>query len=144
MQKSLSLAALLAGAFLLSACAGTTNTVDQKIGNHRFELYEVNHLPLNQAERPFIKFVPSVNRGEFTVTGKMCNAFNGRAYLRNNIVSSGTLASTRTICSDAQLNALDHKIAQMLRQGAQLYYADGVLVLNTADTQLLFKQQDIR
>ncbi|WP_223813326.1 META domain-containing protein, partial [Klebsiella pneumoniae] len=54
-----------------------------------------------------------------------------------------SLAMTRMLCHDAQLNTLDATIDKMLREGAQVDLTENQLTLATADQTLVYKLADL-
>ena len=54
-----------------------------------------------------------------------------------------SLAMTRMLCHDAQLNTLDATIGTMLREGAQVDLTENQLTLATADQTLVYKLADL-
>ena len=53
-----------------------------------------------------------------------------------------TLAMTRKLCTEPQLNELDQAIGDMLRKGAQVDLTEDQLTLATADKTLMFKRAE--
>ena len=70
----------------------------------------------------------------------MCNRFNGQGKLSEGELKVKTLAMTRKLCTEPQLNELDQTIGDMLRQGAQVDLTEDQLTLATADKTLMFKR----
>ena len=75
-----------------------------------------------------------------SVSGQMCNRFNGQGKLSEGELKVKTLAMTRKLCTESQLNELDQTIGDMLRKGAQVDLTEDQLTLATADKTLMFKR----
>jgi heat shock protein HslJ len=77
-----------------------------------------------------------------SVSGVMCNTFNGQGKLSEGELKVKTLAMTRKLCTEPQLNELDQAIGDMLRKGAQVDLTEDQLTLATADKTLMFKRAE--
>lgn len=92
--------------------------------------------------QPEIRFSAQPNISlinNIVVSGTMCNGFNGRK-LSEGELTVKTLAMTRKLCTEPQLNELDQTIADMLRTGAQVDLTEDQLTLATANKSLMFKR----
>ena len=73
----------------------------------------------------------------------MCNRFNGKGKISGGELKVKTLAMTRMLCTDSQLNTLDNTLSKMLRDGAQVDLTETQLTLATADQTLVYKLADL-
>ena len=93
--------------------------------------------------QPEIRFSaqPSISLiNNIAVSGTMCNGFNGQGKLSEGELTVKTLAMTRKLCTEPQLNELDQTLADMLRTGAQVDLTEDQLTLATANKSLMFKR----
>ncbi len=79
--------------------------------------------------------------GKMYVSGNMCNGFSGEGKVSDGELKVKSLAMTRMLCHDAQLNTPDATIGKMLREGAHL--TENQLTLATADQTLVYKLADL-
>lgn len=134
-------AALLAAGMLLSGCVynSKVSTGAEQLQHHRFVLTSVNGQAVNASDRPL-----ELSFGEkMAITGKMCNGFSGEGKVSDGELKVKSLAMTRMLCHDAQLNTLDATIDKMLREGAQVDLTENQLTLATADQTLVYKLADL-
>ena len=141
------IAALLAAGMLLSGCVynSKVSTRAEQLQHHRFVLTSVNGQPLNAADKPqelsFGEKMPIT--GKMYVSGNMCNRFSGKGKISGGELKVKTLAMTRMLCTDPQLNTLDNTLSNMLRDGAQVDLTENQLTLATADQTLVYKLADL-
>ena len=130
------LAALLAAGMLLSGCVynSKVSTGAEQLQHHRFVL--TRPLELSFGEKMAIT-------GKMYVSGNMCNGFSGEGKVSDGELKVKSLAMTRMLCHDAQLNTLDATIGKMLREGAQVDLTENQLTLATADQTLVYKLADL-
>ncbi|MDU1062310.1 MAG: heat shock protein HslJ [Leclercia adecarboxylata] len=134
---------LVAVTILSMALAGCVNpgkasVQEEQLQQHRFVLQSINGTAINPANTP-----PEIAFGEdLAVSGVMCNRFNGQGKLSDGELKVKTLAMTRKLCTEPQLNDLDHAIGTMLRNGTQVDLTEDVLTLATAETTLVFKRAE--
>lgn len=140
---------LVAVTFLSLALAGCVNpgkasVQPEQLQNHRFVLENVDGKAITKtATQPEISFSPLSDISlikNITVSGVMCNSYNGQGKLSEGALTVKTLAMTRKLCSDPQLNELDQVIGDMLRKGAQVDLTEDQLTLATAEKTLMFKR----
>ena len=134
-------AALLAAGMLLSGCVynSKVSTGAEQLQHHRFVLTSVNGQAVNASDRPL-----ELSFGEkMAITGNMCNGFSGEGKVSDGELKVKSLAMTRMLCHDAQLNTLDATIDKMLREGAQVDLTENQLTLATADQTLVYKLADL-
>jgi heat shock protein HslJ len=117
--KNEQIAALLAAGMLLSGCVynSKVSTGAEQLQHHRFVLTSVNGQAVNAGDRPLeLSFGEKMAiTGKMYVSGNMCNGFSGEGKVSDGeLVKS--LAMTRMLCHDAQLNTLDATIGKMLRE----------------------------
>ncbi len=116
-------AALLAAGMLLSGCVynSKVSTGAEQLQHHRFVLTSVNGQAVNASDRPLeLSFGEKMAiTGKMYVSGNMCNGFSGEGKVSDGELKVKSLAMTRMLCHDAQLNTLDATIDKMLREGAQ-------------------------
>ncbi|NTZ37109.1 heat shock protein HslJ [Enterobacter sp. JMULE2] len=140
---------LVAVTFLSLALAGCVNpgkasVQPEQLQNHRFVLENVDGKAITKtATQPEISFsalsdislIKNIN-----VSGVMCNSYNGQGKLSEGALTVKTLAMTRKLCTDPQLNELDQAIGDVLRKGAQVDLTEDQLTLATAEKTLMFKR----
>ncbi|EMW0511935.1 heat shock protein HslJ [Enterobacter mori] len=140
---------LVAVTFLSLALAGCVNpgkasVQPEQLQNHRFVLENVDGKAITKtATQPEISFSALSDISlikNITVSGVMCNSYNGQGKLSEGALTVKTLAMTRKLCTDPQLNELDQAIGDMLRKGAQVDLTEDQLTLATADKTLMFKR----
>ncbi|HFT0376027.1 TPA: heat shock protein HslJ [Enterobacter mori] len=140
---------LVAVTFLSLALAGCVNpgkasVQPEQLQNHRFVLENVDGKAITKtATQPEISFSPLSDISlikNITVSGVMCNSYNGQGKLSEGTLTVKTLAMTRKLCTDPQLNELDQVIGDMLRKGAQVDLTEDQLTLATAEKTLMFKR----
>ncbi|MCE9990914.1 heat shock protein HslJ [Enterobacter sp.] len=142
------LVALSLFSLALSGCVnpGKASVQPDQLQNHRFVLENVDGKAVKStAARPEIRFSAQKDislTNNITVSGMMCNGFNGQGRLSEGELKVKTLAMTRKLCTDPQLNELDQAIGAMLSQGAQVDLTEDQLTLATADKTLSFKRAD--
>ncbi|MBS3045839.1 MULTISPECIES: heat shock protein HslJ [Enterobacter] len=140
---------LVAVTFLSLALAGCVNpgkasVQPEQLQNHRFVLENVDGKAITKtATQPEISFSALSDISlikNITVSGVMCNRYNGQGKLSEGALTVKTLAMTRKLCTDPQLNELDQAIGDMLRKGAQVDLTEDQLTLATAEKTLMFKR----
>lgn len=140
---------LVAVTFLSLALAGCVNpgkasVQPEQLQNHRFVLENIDGKAITKtATQPEISFSPLSDISlikNITVSGVMCNSYNGQGKLSEGALTVKTLAMTRKLCTDPQLNELDQAIGDMLRKGAQVDLTEDQLTLATAEKTLMFKR----
>ncbi|EKS6727755.1 heat shock protein HslJ [Enterobacter mori] len=140
---------LVAVTFLSLALAGCVNpgkasVQPEQLQNHRFVLENVDGKAITKtATQPEISFSALSDISlikNITVSGVMCNSYNGQGKLSEGALTVKTLAMTRKLCTDPQLNELDQVIGDMLRKGAQVDLTEDQLTLATAEKTLMFKR----
>ncbi len=140
-------AALLAAGMLLSGCVynSKVSTGAEQLQHHRFVLTSVNGQAVNASDRPLeLSFGEKMAiTGKMYVSGNMCNGFSGEGKVSDGELKVKSLAMTRMLCHDAQLNTLDATIGKMLREGAQVDLTENQLTLATADQTLVYKLADL-
>ncbi|MEB7916590.1 heat shock protein HslJ [Enterobacter mori] len=140
---------LVAVTFLSLALAGCVNpgkasVQPEQLQNHRFVLENVDGKTITKtATQPEISFSALSDISlikNITVSGVMCNSYNGQGKLSEGALTVKTLTMTRKLCTDPQLNELDQAIGDMLRKGAQVDLTEDQLTLATAEKTLMFKR----
>lgn len=140
---------LVAVTFLSLALAGCVNpgkasVQPEQLQNHRFVLENVDGKAIAKtATQPEISFSALSDISlikNITVSGVMCNSYNGQGKLSEGALTVKTLAMTRKLCTDPQLNELDQAISDLLRKGAQVDLTEDQLTLATAEKSLMFKR----
>jgi heat shock protein HslJ len=130
----------------LTGCVnpGKASVQPEQLQNHRFVLENVDgKAVIKTAAQPEITFGALSDLSlvkNITVSGVMCNSFNGQGKLSEGALTVKTLAMTRKMCSEPQLNELDQAIGDMLRKGAQVDLTEDQLTLATAEKTLMFKR----
>lgn len=142
------LVALSVISLALAGCVnpGKASVQPEQLQNHRFVLENVDGKAVKTTTtQPEISFsaLPEISLlNNITVSGAMCNRFNGQGKLSEGELKVKTLAMTRKLCTDPQLNALDQAIGDMLRKGAQVDLTEDQLTLATAEKTLTFKRAE--
>lgn len=140
---------LVAVTFLSLALTGCVNpgkasVQTEQLQNHRFVLENVDGKAITKtATQPEISFSALSDISlikNIAVSGVMCNSYNGQGKLSEGALTVKTLAMTRKLCTDPQLNELDQAIGDMLRKGAQVDLTEDQLTLATAEKTLMFKR----
>ena len=143
MKKLIALSVI---SFVLTGCVnpGKASVQPEQLKNDRFVLENVNGKAVKTATtQPEIGFsaLPDISLvNNISVSGQMCNRFNGQGKLSEGELKVKTLAMTRKLCTEPQLNELDQAIGDMLRKGAQVDLTEDQLTLATADKTLMFKR----
>lgn len=142
MKKSL--ATLLVACSALVGCAqGDNNAAGasaEQLQHHRFVLESVDGKPLTLSDKSGRQ--PEIDFGEkMHISGAMCNRFTGQGELNNGVLTA-QLASTRMMCVDPQLNALDNLFGQMLAAGAHVSVANDKLTLKNPQHTLVYKRAE--
>ncbi|MBO2914517.1 heat shock protein HslJ [Enterobacter sichuanensis] len=145
MKKLMALSVI---SLVLTGCVnpGKASVQPEQLTSHRFVLENVNGKAVkNTTTPPEISFnalsdISLVNN--ISVSGAMCNRFSGQGKLSEGELKVKTLAMTRKLCTEPQLNELDQAIGVMLRKGAQVDLTEDQLTLATADKTLMFKRAD--
>lgn len=145
MKKLMALSVI---SLVLTGCVnpGKASVQPEQLTSHRFVLENVNGKAVkNTTTPPEISFnalsdISLVNN--ISVSGAMCNRFSGQGKLSEGELKVKTLAMTRMLCTEPQLNELDQAIGDMLRKGAQVDLTEDQLTLATADKTLMFKRAD--
>lgn len=133
--------ALVALSLLAAGCVsnGKVSVSREQLQHHRFVLESVDGKPVNPTPHPL-----ELSFGEkMTVSGNMCNRFNGQASLSDGELKVKEMVMTRMMCADPQLNALDNTLSAMLKKGAQVDLTANQLTLATADHTLSYKLADL-
>ena len=145
MKKLMALSVI---SLVLTGCVnpGKASVQPEQLTSHRFVLENVNGKAVkNTTTPPEISFsalsdISLVNN--ISVSGAMCNRFSGQGKLSEGELKVKTLAMTRKLCTEPQLNELDQAIGDMLHKGAQVDLTEDQLTLATADKTLMFKRAD--
>lgn len=145
MKKLMALSVI---SLVLTGCVnpGKASVQPEQLTSHRFVLENVNGKAVkNTTTPPEISFnalsdISLVNN--ISVSGAMCNRFSGQGKLSEGELKVKTLAMTRKLCTEPQLNELDQAIGDMLSKGAQVDLTEDQLTLATADKTLMFKRAD--
>ena len=145
MKKLIALSVI---SLVLTGCVnpGKASVQPDQLKSHRFVLENVDGKAVKATTtQPEISFkalsdISLVNN--ISVSGVMCNTFNGQGKLSEGELTVKTLAMTRKLCTEPQLNELDHTLGDMLRKGAQVDLTEDQLTLATADKTLMFKRVD--
>ncbi|QIQ22094.1 META domain-containing protein [Zophobihabitans entericus] len=134
---------LIAGAAMLAGLAGCDSTSEktattEDLLHHRFVLIQENGKEVPADKQAYIEF------GEgLMINGKMCNRFFGKTTLTDGVLTSPGIASTKMLCADEQLNALDSTIGQIFKDGAKATLSDKNLTLTSGTTTLVYKLSDL-
>ncbi|POP44330.1 heat-inducible protein [Superficieibacter electus] len=131
-------------ALLLAGCVTDkdTSVTAEKLQQQRFVLETANGEPVKASDKPLeLAFGDKTTALEHVqVSGSMCNRFTGSGKMSAGELKVKDMAMTRMMCSDPQLNTLDHTISAMLSAGAQVDLTGDQLTLATANQTLTFKR----
>lgn len=142
------LVALSVISLVLAGCVnpGKASVQPEQLQGHRFMLVNVDGKAVTgTAAQPEISFSAQSDISlvkNITVSGTMCNHFNGQGKLSDGELKVNGLAMTRKLCTEPQLNALDQTLGDMLRKGAQVDLTEDQLTLATAEKTLTFKRAE--
>lgn len=145
MKKLIALSVI---SLVLTGCVnpGKASVQPEQLKNHRFVLENVDGKAVKAtATQPEIAFsaLPDISLvNNISISGVMCNRFNGHGKLSEGELKVKGLAMTRKLCTEPQLNELDQAIGDMLRKGAQVDLTEDQLTLATADKTLMFKRAE--
>ncbi|PAN93316.1 heat-inducible protein [Enterobacter cloacae] len=145
MKKLMALSVI---SLVLTGCVnpGKASVQPEQLTSHRFVLENVNGKAVKSTTTPpeisfnALSDISLVNN--ISVSGTMCNRFSGQGKLSEGELKVKTLAMTRKLCAEPQLNELDQAIGDMLRKGAQVDLTEDQLTLATADKTLMFKRAE--
>lgn len=126
---------------------GCGKSLTQSDVMHRnFVLTEVNGKAFESEEIPNIEF-----NEEFRVSGAICNFYTGQGELVGDILYVRSMAMTKMLCAEQNLNDLEFTFANMMMNGARISYkgdfltsGDEVrsLILKGEGTTLKFERRD--
>lgn len=135
---------LIISAVLVAGCTSQSeqNSVKESdLIHHNFILTSVDGISIeNSAKQPRplnIEFGENMH-----ISGAMCNNFMGKGTLKNNVLTTSQLASTRMACLDEQRANLDQVIANVLNKGATVSLDQGTLTLTTPEHRLTYRLKD--
>lgn len=119
--------------------AGALALTPEALIHHRFVLTGIDGAPFTPGER-----VPELSFNEgFRIAAGICNRFTGQAELDGGVLKAGQMASTKMLCVDETLNALENRFAVMLRSGARVDFDGRILTLTQDGASLEWKLQDL-
>ncbi|MGF6562846.1 META domain-containing protein [Erwinia aphidicola] len=131
---------LLLGAVALSGCShsNTSPTDASQLANRQFVLSAVDGQTVvpHEGIRPGIGFSEGLK-----VSGVMCNRFFGQGKVEQGRLSVPQLASTRMLCSNADLNKWEQTLTQMLMNGAEVKVDEQSLTLTGSGHVLQYQAQ---
>jgi len=142
MKKLIALSVI---SLVLTGCVnpGKASVQPEQLKNHRFVLESVDGKTATTQPEIGFSALPDISLvNNISVSGQMCNRFNGQGKLSEGELKVKTLAMTRKLCSEPQLNELDQAIGDMLRKGAQVDLTEDQLTLATANKTLMFKRAE--
>lgn len=88
--------------------------------------------------------VPTLEFQEgFRVVGGICNRFTGQGELEGDTLFAKHLASTKMLCVDQDLNALENAFGVLLNKGAKLSFDGKLLVLRGDGHELVYEVRDL-
>lgn len=140
----LGITVLLLAGFALIGCAKELTQND--LMYHNFVLTEINGKPFEGEKIPNLAF----NEG-FRVSGSICNSYTGQGEMVGDILYVRSMAMTKMLCADQNLNDLEFTFANMLMTGAiliyeadfwTLEYEEPGLILEGEGTRLTFELRD--
>ena len=112
--------------------------------HRRFVLKKADGKDVSRTERPVdLEFIQSPDAVEgLQVAGSICNRYSGNGNVENGLLTVKRLRTTRMLCPDQQLNALEQLFAGMLEQGADVTFKDRSLILRQGQHELVFEAAD--
>ena len=112
--------------------------------HRRFVLKTADGEDFSRTERPVdLEFIQSPDTAEgLQVAGRICNRYSGHGNVENGLLTVKRLMTTRMLCPDQQLNALEQLFAGMLEQGADVTFKERSLILRQGEHELVFEAAD--
>ena len=121
-----------------STAADAGALTPESLIHHRFMLSGIDGAPFTPGERvPELEF----NEG-FRIAAGICNRFTGQAELDGGVLKAGRMASTKMLCIDETLNALENRFAAMMEAGAQADFDGRTLTLTRDGESLTWTLRD--
>lgn len=109
--------------------------------NQRFVLVQIDGAAYTASSDQGIPTPTLEFDNDFIVSGRICNTFRGGGELIDGVLTVKTLAATRMLCGDPNLNQLETSFFQMLEGGAALSMNGDRLYLKRGDNALIFKAE---
>lgn len=124
------------------SAGGPSGLTKEFLMNQKFVLVQVNEADYTRGvdeemPAPTLEF-----DADFLVSGRFCNTFRGGGTLDHDLLTVETLASTRMLCADQNLNQLETIFFQMLRNGAALSMDGDRLFLKQGDYVMAFRARN--
>ena len=121
-----------------AGCAGAKQPDRNDLLHRRFVLESVDGAAFSSSVKtPDIEF-----NENFRVSGQMCNRYTGQGELANGVLTVRQMASTKMLCVDQELNALEQLFGVMLREGAAIDLSGTTLTLRQGGHVLVFTLRD--
>ncbi len=145
MKKLIALSVI---SLVLSGCVnpGKASVQPDQLKSHRFVLENVDGKAVKgMTTQPEIAFnaLPDISLiNNISVSGEMCNRFNGQGKLSEGELKVKTLAMTRKLCTEPQLERAGSGHRRHAAQRAQVDLTEDQLTLATADKTLMFKRAE--
>lgn len=141
MLKMFGLLLLLSVTTILCACSNDRTVTVEDLIHHRFIVTKINNTKIYSAQSPYIEFGENM-----TITGTMCNDFNGQFILDNKQITGSIILKKTKTCSNEKLNELDPLLTQLLQNGATITLLKepnrSLLILTDSINTLTFELND--
>jgi heat shock protein HslJ len=99
-----------------------------------YVLEQVDGMPFAAATTPVLAFAEDMR-----ISGAVCNNFAGRAEIKDNVLTAKNLASTRKLCFDDSLNALESDFLRLLGTGMEMVLDKETLTLRQGDRTFIYR-----
>jgi|GEM_PF-66943 len=109
--------------------------------NQRFVLVQIDGAAYTSGSDQAIPAPTLEFDNDFLVSGRICNTFRGGGELVDSVLTVKTLATTRMLCGDPNLNQLETSFFQMLESGAALSMNGDRLYVKKGGSVLIFKAE---
>jgi len=121
----------------LCACGANAHGVSQEsLMRRSYVLSHVDGMPFSATPMP----VPVLAFAEdMRISGAICNNFTGMAELKGNRLTAKYLASTRKLCFDNKVNALESDFLRLLGEGLELAQDGESLTLRRGERSFTYR-----
>ena len=142
-MKKLTVVFLCAALAVLAAACGKKlgggHTITQQdLIHHRFVLVSSDGKDFS-AKEP----IPSIEFNEgLRISGAVCNRFTGQGRLAGNVLTVEQMASTKMLCVNPDLDALEKLLTRMLSEGVELRLDGQRLTVRQGGHELIYKLSD--
>lgn len=138
MKKNGLAVALVVSVTVLSGCNESNKITETDLLYHRFVLIKANNVNISSENQPELVFGENMH-----ITGKMCNNFSSQVSLKDDVIKGSSIAMTKMLCNDEQLDKLDLIIEQFITKGAKISLNKDQLILRNNDDELSYQLKDL-